>query len=175
MRRAYGPDYMLEMCKISTRAGFRHFLCGGKDGVAAQLKRQLEQMFPAIDIVGTYTPPFRPLTLLDEDRMIAAVNRTSPDIVWIGLSTPKQERFIAQYASRLNASLLVGVGAAFDIHAGLIADAPSWVKRCGLQWLDRLVKEPQRLWRRYLTNNPRFLWNIGLQLSGIRRFDIEEC
>lgn len=175
MRRVYGPDYMLEMCKMSAKAGFRHFLYGGNNGVALQLKRRLEQIVPAIDIVGTYTPPFRPLTTPEEDQMIAAVNCTSPDIVWIGLSTPKQERFMAQYADRLNASLMVGVGAAFDIHAGLLADAPRWVKRCGLQWLDRLVKEPRRLWRRYLTNNPRFLWDIGLQLSGFRRFDINEC
>ncbi len=107
--------------------------------------------------------------------MVAAVNRAHPDIIWVGLSTPKQERFMAQYADRLNASLMVGVGAAFDIHAGLLADAPCWVKSCGLQWLDRLIKEPRRLWRRYLTNNPRFLWDIGLQLSGLRRFDIKEC
>jgi N-acetylglucosaminyldiphosphoundecaprenol N-acetyl-beta-D-mannosaminyltransferase len=175
MRRVYGPDYMLEMCKMSARVGFRHFLYGGRAGVALHLKEQLERMFPAIDIVGTYTPPFHSLTVVEEDRMVAAVNGTRPDIVWIGLSTPKQERFIAQYADRINASLMVGVGAAFDIHAGLLADAPSWMKRCGLQWLDRLVKEPRRLWRRYLTNNPRFLWDIGLQLSGLRRFDIKEC
>ena len=175
MRRVYGPDYMLEMCKMSAMAGFRHFIYGGKAGVATQLKQQLERRVPAIDIVGTYTPPFRSLTPPEGDQMIAAVNRTNPDIVWIGLSTPKQERFMAQYADRLNASLLAGVGAAFDIHAGLLTDAPGWVKRCGLQWLDRLVKEPRRLWRRYLTNNPRFLWAIGLQLSGLRRFDINEC
>jgi N-acetylglucosaminyldiphosphoundecaprenol N-acetyl-beta-D-mannosaminyltransferase len=175
MRRVYGPDYMLEMCKMTARAGFRHFLYGGKAGVALQLKQQLERMVPAIDIVGTYTPPFHPLTPLEENRMIAAVNQTHPDVVWIGLSTPKQERFMAQYADRLDVCLMVGVGAAFDIHAGLLTDAPDWVKRCGLQWLDRLVKEPRRLWRRYLTNNPKFLWDIGLQLSGLRRFEIKEC
>ncbi len=175
MRRVYGPDYMLEMCKMSARAGFRHFLYGGKTGVAERLKQQLELMVSAIDIIGTYTPPFRPLTVSEEDQMIATINRSHPDIVWVGLSTPKQERFMAQYSERLNASLLVGVGAAFDIHAGLLSDAPAWVKNCGLQWLDRLIKEPRRLWRRYLTNNPRFLWDIGLQLSGLRRFDINEC
>ncbi|MGA3055098.1 MAG: WecB/TagA/CpsF family glycosyltransferase [Candidatus Korobacteraceae bacterium] len=175
MRRVYGPDYMLEMCKMTARAGFCHFLYGGKAGVALRLKQRLELMVPAINIVGTYTPPFRPLTPPEEDQMLAAVNQTRPDIVWIGLSTPKQERFMAQYADRLDASLMVGVGAAFDIHAGLLTDAPGWVKRCGLQWLDRLVKEPRRLWRRYLTNNPKFLWDIGLQFSGLRRFEIDEC
>jgi N-acetylglucosaminyldiphosphoundecaprenol N-acetyl-beta-D-mannosaminyltransferase len=171
MRRVYGPDYMLEMCRMTARCGFRHFLLGGKAGVAALLKQNLELIVPAIDIVGTYTPFFRPLTPSEENQMITAVNQTRPDIVWIGLSTPKQERFMAKYADRFDASLLVGVGAAFDIHAGLLTDAPCRMKCCGLQWLDRLVKEPRRLWRRYLTNNPRFLWEIGLQLSGLRRFD----
>jgi N-acetylglucosaminyldiphosphoundecaprenol N-acetyl-beta-D-mannosaminyltransferase len=175
MCRVYGPDYMLEMCRMTARAGVRHFLYGGKAGVALQLKQHLELMVPAIDIVGTYTPPFRPLTPPEEAEMLAAVNQARPDIVWIGLSTPKQERFMAQYADRLDASLMVGVGAAFDIHAGLLIDAPCWVKRCGLQWLDRLIKEPRRLWRRYLRNNPRFLWDIGLQFSGLRKFDINEC
>ncbi|MGB7555518.1 MAG: WecB/TagA/CpsF family glycosyltransferase [Candidatus Korobacteraceae bacterium] len=175
MRRVYGPDYMLEMCTMSARAGFRHFLCGGKAGVAERLKQQLELVVSGIDITGTYTPPFRPLTVSEEDQMLATINRSHPDIVWVGLSTPKQERFMARYRNRLEAPLLVGVGAAFDIHAGLLADAPAWVKNCGLQWLDRLIKEPNRLWRRYLTNNPRFLWDITLQLSGLRRFDINEC
>lgn len=175
MRRVYGPDYMLEMCKLTARLGFRHFLYGGKEGVALRLKQQLEVMVPNIDIVGTYTPPFRPLTLSEEELMLAAVKRTRADIVWVGLSTPKQEGFMAQYADRIDASLLVGVGAAFDIHAGLLNDAPDWVKQCGLQWLDRLAREPGRLWRHYLTNNPKFLWEIGLQLSGLRKFEIHEC
>jgi N-acetylglucosaminyldiphosphoundecaprenol N-acetyl-beta-D-mannosaminyltransferase len=141
MRRVYGPDYMLEMCRLTARSGFRHFLYGGKTGVAVRLKQQLELMVPAINIIGTYTPPFHQLTVSEEDHVIAAINRSRPDIVWVGLSTPKQERFMAQYSARLNAPLLVGVGAAFDIHAGLLADAPAWVQNCGLQWLDRLIKE----------------------------------
>lgn len=172
MRRVYGPDYMLQMCRLSARAGFRNFLYGGKPGVATQLKRQLERMVPAVEIVGTYTPPFGPLDPSEEEEILASINRARPDILWVGLSTPRQERFMAQYAGRLNASLMVGVGAAFDIHAGLLADAPDWVKSCGLQWLDRLLKEPRRLWRRYLTNNPKFLWDIGLQLTGLRRFEL---
>ncbi len=175
MGRVYGPDYMLGLCKLSARGGFRHFLYGGKPGVAKQLQQHLETLVPAIDIVGTYTPPFRSLTPVEEEEMLAFINHTRPDIIWVGLSTPKQEHFMAQYSDRLHASLMVGVGAAFDIHAGLLADAPNWVKPIGLQWLDRLIKEPRRLWRRYLTNNPKFLWDIGMQLSGLRRFDINEC
>ena len=95
-------------------------------------------------------------------------------MVWVGLSTPKQERFMAAMIERLDTCLMVGVGAAFDIHAGLLPDAPMWVKGAGLQWLHRLLHQPRRLWRRYLRNNPEFLWNISLQLAGIRQFDVEQ-
>ena len=172
MGRVYGPDFMLQLCRLSARHDCRHFLCGGKRGVAEKLQARLEILIPAINIVGTYTPPFRPLIPPEEEELIARINESRPDIVWVGLSTPKQERFMAQYIERLNASLMVGVGAAFDIHAGLLTDAPQWVKDCGLQWLDRLCREPRRLWRRYLTNNPRFLWDIALQFSGLKRFEV---
>ncbi len=172
MDRVYGPDFMMQLCRLSARRGYRHFLYGGTRGVAAKLQVRLEILIPGIDIVGTYTPPFRPLTFWDEADVIARINKSRPDIVWVGLSTPKQERFMAQYIERLDTSLMVGVGAAFDIHAGLRSDAPQWVKDCGLQWLDRLCQEPRRLWRRYLTNNPRFLWEIALQFSGLKTFQV---
>lgn len=172
MERVYGPDFMLQLCRLSARHDCRHFLYGGKHGVAEMLRNRLEILVPAINIVGTYTPPFRPLTAQEEENLIAQINQSQPDIVWVGLSTPKQERFMAQYIDRLQATLLVGVGAAFDIHAGLLADAPHWMKNCGLQWLDRLCKEPRRLWKRYLTNNPLFLWNIALQFAGLKRFEL---
>jgi N-acetylglucosaminyldiphosphoundecaprenol N-acetyl-beta-D-mannosaminyltransferase len=172
MRRVYGPDFMLEMCRLSVGRGYRHFLYGGNPGVAETLKQRLESVVPGVSIVGTYTPPFRPLTSAEEDELIKAVAAAHPDIIWVGLSTPKQEYFMARMSNRLDTHLMVGVGAAFDIHAGLLADAPQWMKTCGLQWLHRLLMEPRRLWRRYLTNNPKFLWNITLQLSGIREFDV---
>lgn len=174
MRRVYGPDFMLQMCRQSVTSGCRHFLYGGNPGVAEQLKRRLEILVPGIKIVGTFTPPFRPLLSAEEDALMAAVEETSPDIIWVGLSTPKQERFMAQMIHRLDTHLMVGVGAAFDIHAGLRRDAPGWMKRCGLQWVHRLLQEPKRLWKRYFANNPRFVWNIALQLSGIRSFEINE-
>jgi len=173
MRRVYGPDFMLEMCRASISRGYRHFLYGGSPGVAEKLKRRLHAKMPRLEIVGTYSPPFRPLTPAEKDEVIAAVAVARPDIVWVGLSTPKQERFMAHMIDRLDTHLMVGVGAAFDIHAGLLADAPAWMKRSGLQWLHRLWKEPRRLARRYITNNPLFLWDIALQLSGIRKFEIE--
>jgi N-acetylglucosaminyldiphosphoundecaprenol N-acetyl-beta-D-mannosaminyltransferase len=171
MGRVYGPDFMLQLCKLSARHGHRHFLYGGKRGVAEKLSTRLEILVPGIDIVGTYTPPFRPLTFREEADVIARINKCRPDVVWVGLSTPKQERFMAQYIERFDTRVMVGVGAAFDIHAGLLSDAPQWVKECGLQWLDRLCQEPRRLWRRYLSNNPRFLWDIALQFSGLKRFE----
>ena len=170
MRRVYGPDFMLEMCRLSAKRGYRHFLYGGTEGVAQTLKQRLREMVPGINIVGIYKPPFRPLKPPEEEELAAMVRLARPDIFWVGLSTPKQERFMARYLDRLDTSLMVGVGAAFDIHAGLLADAPQWMKNSGLQWLFRLLKEPRRLWRRYLSNNPRFLWNLGLQISGIKKF-----
>ena len=172
MGRVYGPDFMLQLCRLVAKHGCRHFLYGGKRGVAEKLRDRLDSLVPGIDIVGMYTPPFRPLTRPEEDELVARINQSRPDIVWVGLSTPKQERFMGQFNGRLDATLMVGVGAAFDIHAGLLKDAPQWIKDCGLQWLDRLCREPRRLWRRYLTNNSRFLWNIALQASRVKRFEV---
>jgi len=174
MRRVYGPDFMLEMCRMSPSRGYRHFLYGGNPGVAEKLKRRLESRVPGIRIVGTFTPPFRELTSAEDREFIAMMAEVGPDVIWVGLSTPKQERFMAGMIDRLDTCLMVGVGAAFDIHAGLLPDAPTWMKSAGLQWLHRLLNEPRRLWRRYLRNNPEFLWNISLQLAGIRKFDVEQ-
>jgi N-acetylglucosaminyldiphosphoundecaprenol N-acetyl-beta-D-mannosaminyltransferase len=172
MRRVYGPDFMLEMCRKSVAHGCRHFLYGGGPGTVELLKRELERLVPGVRIVGTYTPPFRPLSPGEEEELAAAAAEAGADIVWVGLSTPKQERFMAHMLDRLNVRLMVGVGAAFDIHAGLLPDAPSWMKCAGLQWLYRLVKEPRRLWRRYLKNNPAFVWGIALQFAGIRKCEL---
>ena len=173
MGRVFGPDYMLAMCRLSISRGYRHFLYGGKEGVTARLRSRLEGIVPGIQIVGAYTPPFRALNEGEEAVLCEAVTRARPDILWVGLSTPKQERFMASHCGRLDVPLMAGVGAAFDLHAGLMKDSPAWVKGCGLQWLDRLRREPRRLWRRYLRNNPLFLWNIGLQAAGVRRFSID--
>ena len=171
MRRVYGPDYMMELCAISVAKGYRHFLYGGKPGVAERLAGVLTTKFPGLQVVGTFTPPFRPLTPEEEDGFIAQVKQGSPEIIWVGLSTPKQERFMARYLDRLEVKLMVGVGAAFDIHTGGIKDAPEWMKRAGIQWAHRLIQEPKRLWKRYLINNPKFVWKVSLQLLGLLKFD----
>ena len=173
MRRVYGPDYMVDMCRFSVSRGYRHFLYGGDYGIAERLATELVRRCPGLQIVGTYTPPFRPLNSNEEAELVALVAEKKPDVFWVGLSTPKQERFMNQFLNKLDVKLMVGVGAAFDIHTGEIKDASPWVKKAGLQWLHRLAQEPRRLWRRYLVNNPKFVWNIGLQVLRLRRFDIE--
>jgi len=173
MARVYGPDYMLELCRWSVSRGYRHFLYGGKPGVAKLLQVKLEEVLPGLQIVGTYTPPFGPLSDAQESELKELVADRKPDILWVGLSTPKQERFMAEHLCKLSVKLMAGVGAAFDIHAGLIGDSPDWIKCCGLQWLDRLRKEPRRLWRRYLKNNPAFVWNLALQMARVRQFCVD--
>jgi N-acetylglucosaminyldiphosphoundecaprenol N-acetyl-beta-D-mannosaminyltransferase len=172
MTRVYGPDYMENVCQRSVSRGYRHFLYGGKDGVAEELRAELTRRFPGLQIVGTYTPPFRPLNADEEEQLRSQLEAARVDIFWCGLSTPKQEKFMAAYSGRLPVKLMVGVGAAFDLLSGNLDEAPDWMKRSGLQWSYRLMKEPRRLWKRYLYNNPRFIWLTMLQLSGLRRFSL---
>lgn len=170
MDRVYGPDFMANLCRLSVRKGYRHYLYGGQPGVAQALKIALQTRFPGLQVVGTYTPPFRSLTQNEETDLLNNVQSAKPDILWVGLSTPKQERFMAEYVDRLRVPLLVGVGAAFDFHTGRIDDAPAWIKRVGLQWLHRLLQDPGRLSKRYLRNNPVFIWRIVLQLFRLRSY-----
>jgi len=173
IRRVYGPDYLMAMCGVSARRGYRHFFYGGKPGVAERLAVLLLEKFPGLEVCGTDTPPFRPLTPSEEDELEARVARAKPDVFWVGLGSPKQERFMAKYCGRFDTKLMVGVGAAFDIHSGAVKEAPKWMKSAGLQWLHRLLQEPRRLWKRYLICIPSFLWMITLQLLAIRKFDVE--
>jgi N-acetylglucosaminyldiphosphoundecaprenol N-acetyl-beta-D-mannosaminyltransferase len=174
MRRVFGPDLMLAVARRSQRTGWTHFLYGGDEGVAEQLRATLAHRFPLMNVVGTYTPPFRCLNEDEESSLIRTIDRLRPDIIWVGLSTPKQERFMAEYLPRLNTTLMIGVGAAFDFHTGRIADSPAWVKLSGLQWLHRLIQEPSRLGKRYLLNNPWFLLLAALQVAGLRRYELQD-
>lgn len=173
MSRVYGPDLMLRVCEMSQATGFTHFLYGGGPGVAEDLKRRLVEQFPRLKIVGTYTPPFRALTSEEEAELVRQVGALKPDIVWVGLSTPKQEKFMVEYVPKLEATLFFGVGAAFDFHAGRVRQAPRWMQRSGLEWLFRLGCEPRRLWKRYLKNNPVFVLRALGQLSGLRKYPLE--
>jgi N-acetylglucosaminyldiphosphoundecaprenol N-acetyl-beta-D-mannosaminyltransferase len=160
MRRVYGPDLMLALCEVAEREGWSSFFYGGKTGVPERLVERLRERFPRLEIVGTYSPPFRPLSQEEDEGVVDLVNSAKPDLVWVGLSTPKQERWMDAHVGRLHAPVLLGVGAAFDIHAGTLPQAPRWMQANGLEWFYRLVREPRRLWRRYLSIVPRFMLQI---------------
>jgi len=173
MDRVFGPDLMYEVCRLSVENGYSHFFYGGRPGVAEQLKEVMTNSFPRLRVVGTYTPPFGPLGSQEQEYLLKHVAKSRPDIFWVGLSTPKQEKFMAEYRHKIQSKIMVGVGAAFDLHVGLLKDAPNWVKSSGLQWLHRLVQDPWRLWKRYLLNNPKFLWRISLQLTRLSKYSLD--
>lgn len=170
MERVTGPDLMLEVMRHEELRDYTHFFCGGKEGVAGELRDQIVARFPFVKIAGTYTPPFGPMSPEQEKEFIEQIGRLKPDIIWVGISTPKQELFMERYLPLLDTTLMFGVGAAFDFHTGRIADCAEWIKRCGLQWFHRLLQDPKHLWRRYLRNNPSFLFSIALQLTGLKSY-----
>jgi N-acetylglucosaminyldiphosphoundecaprenol N-acetyl-beta-D-mannosaminyltransferase len=166
VERVYGPDLMLALCEESLVKRYRHYFYGGAHGVGERLVTRLTRQFSGLQIAGFCSPPFRPLTREEDEELIRVINRTEPDIVWVGLSTPKQEYWMSEHLGRITAPVMVGVGAAFDFHAGIKKQAPCWMRRSGLEWVFRLMTEPRRLWRRYLVNNPLFLWMILLEALG---------
>jgi N-acetylglucosaminyldiphosphoundecaprenol N-acetyl-beta-D-mannosaminyltransferase len=156
--RVYGPDLMARYCERSATTGVRMFLYGGRTQEALiQLHDALCERYPGLRIVGGYSPPFRDLDEEEQREVAAAINASGADVVWVGTGQPKQEKWMAAMRGRLNAPILAGVGAAFDFHAGIVPQAPSWMQRVGLEWLYRLAREPRRLWRRYARYNPRFV------------------
>ncbi|HVU28387.1 MAG TPA: WecB/TagA/CpsF family glycosyltransferase [Verrucomicrobiae bacterium] len=172
MSRVYGPDLMLDVCAWSEQSGCRHFFYGGADGVAQLLAEKLKAKFPKLEIAGTFTPPFRALNPDEEKQLQEQIRVSRPDIFWVGLSTPKQEKFMAEFLPKLDATLMIGVGAAFDFHSGRVKQAPRWMQRGGLEWIYRLCQEPRRLAKRYFRNNPLFLAKIALQIAGFKRYSL---
>jgi N-acetylglucosaminyldiphosphoundecaprenol N-acetyl-beta-D-mannosaminyltransferase len=167
--RVYGPELMDRACARAARTGTRFYLYGGRNqGALAELTRVLRLRHPGLQIVGGYSPPFRELSSDEEDAIAADINRSGADVVWVGIGVPKQEKWMARMRDRLDAPVLVGVGAAFDFHAGLVPQAPPLMQRYGLEWLFRLVQEPRRLWRRYLRYNPRFVAGFTRQYVASR-------
>jgi N-acetylglucosaminyldiphosphoundecaprenol N-acetyl-beta-D-mannosaminyltransferase len=173
VERVYGPDLMLALCECSSVKGYTQFFYGGAAGVADTLASRLQSRFLGLRIAGIYSPPFRALNPAEDAAVVEQINAAKPDIVWVGLSTPKQERWMAGHRARLKAPVLIGVGAAFDFLGGFKRQAPRWMQKAGLEWLFRLASEPRRLGRRYLANNPAFLWLILLQLFGYRQTLLE--
>jgi N-acetylglucosaminyldiphosphoundecaprenol N-acetyl-beta-D-mannosaminyltransferase len=167
--RVYGPDLMLALCSRSQTTGYRHFLYGASADVLDDLTSRLQTRFPLLNVVGSYAPPFRPLNPFEDSQIIDLIKAARPDVVWVGLSTPKQERWMAEHVQQLGAPVLIGVGAAFDFHSGRKRQAPRWMQRSGLEWFFRLVSEPRRLYRRYLVNIPLFAYYLGMEALGLRR------
>lgn len=169
VERVYGPDLMLAFSELAAERSYTSTFYGGAEGVAAQLAHTLTDRYPSLQVASTHSPPFRELTSEEDKAVVDAINEANPDVVWVGLGSPKQDYWIAAHRDRLNAPVLIGVGAAFDMHTGRVAQAPGWMQRSGLEWLFRLAVEPRRLWRRYLIYNPLFILYMALQLTGLRR------
>jgi N-acetylglucosaminyldiphosphoundecaprenol N-acetyl-beta-D-mannosaminyltransferase len=170
VERVYGPDLLLAVCDAGRKNGLTHYFYGGAPGVADELAAKLSARFPGLQVAGTFAPPFRPLNDDERAALQKDVAAKKPDILWVGLSTPKQERFMAEYAPQLSAGLLIGIGAAFDFHSGRTPQAPRWLQRSGFEWLFRLCTEPRRLGPRYFKVNPLFMLRVAAQKSGLRRY-----
>jgi exopolysaccharide biosynthesis WecB/TagA/CpsF family protein len=163
-RRVYGPELMTTFCEQTASEGYRHFLYGGVAGQADRLAEVLMRRFPGMKIAGTYAPPFRSLTEEEDAGVTAMINDAAPDVVWVGLGTPKQERWMHEHRAKLRGAVLVGVGAAFDIHTGTKTQAPEWMREHGFEWFYRLVREPRRLWKRYLIYGSEFVVKAGWEM-----------
>ena len=172
IERVYGPDLMLAVCQSSVSRGYRHFFFGSAPGVPELLARRLRARIPNLQVSGTYSPPFRPLTKQEDLDIVDRINAAKPDIVWVGISTPKQEQWMSEHLGKINAPVLIGVGAAFDFLSGNKPQAPRWIQRTGLEWVFRLISEPFRLWRRYI-EYPLFVLLVLRQLSGLRRYKMD--
>lgn len=172
--RVYGPDLMLALAERSLVKGYRHFFYGGAPEIPERLSCNLKTRFPDLNVVGCYSPPYRPLTEAEDATVTSMINEAQPNIVWIGLSTPKQEQWMMAHVNRLHGAVLIGVGAAFDFHAGVTRQAPRWIQRSGFEWLFRLAVEPKRLWRRYLKVVPLFAYYTALQKLGLKSYLIDD-
>jgi len=165
--RVTGPALMLELCDKGREQGYRHFFYGGGDGIAERLVERLSGEFPGLQVAGTYCPPFTDRVAAEDPAVIDRINATRPDIVWVGLGAPKQEVWMAANRGRLNAAAMIGVGAAFDFHSGNVPWAPTWMRKCGMEWAYRLLAEPKRMWRRNL-DSPMFLSRVLGQAAAKR-------
>ncbi len=163
VERVYGPDLLLETCRAGLNRGYRHYFYGGAPGVAEELAERLGAQYPGLNVVGIESPPFRALTGEETEQMRERLQRAKPDIVWVGIGSPRQERWMASEVAALGVPVLIGVGAAFDFLSGRKAQAPRWVQTSGLEWLFRLLSEPGRLWKRYVLGYPRFVVLILLE------------
>ena len=168
--RVYGPDLLLAICAATAGSELTHFFYGAGPGTAESLAEKLQTRFPGLRVAGTHTPPFRDLTSDETTALETRIHALRPDFFWVGLSTPKQEKFMAAFAPRLDAGVMLGVGAAFDFLSGRVRQAPRWMQRSGLEWVFRLCTEPRRLAPRYFRNNPAFILRVIAQLTGLKKY-----
>jgi N-acetylglucosaminyldiphosphoundecaprenol N-acetyl-beta-D-mannosaminyltransferase len=159
-RRVCGPDLLIDFCSTTKDAGYAHFFLGGQPSVTRKLTHELRSRFPDLRVAGIYSPPFRQLTQEEDDAITTQINRAAPDVLWVGLGCPKQERWMREHRDKLQVPVVIGVGQAFDIHSGNAPQAPLWMREHGLEWLFRLYREPRRLWRRYLIYNTEFIFAL---------------
>lgn len=170
--RVYGPDLMHALCQHSLGHGYRHYFYGGAPGVVEDLTQRLETDYPGLQIVGHYTPPFGPVSEEEDQQIIKDIRAAQPDILWVGISSPRQEIWMAEHILLLNVPVLIGVGAAFDFLSGHKQQAPRWIQRSGFEWLYRFVREPRRMWPRY-SQYPSFLLLLLAQALGLKKFELE--
>ena len=161
MKRTTGPSYMEEILKISAQKGYRHYFYGSTEETLEKLSKVLQHDYPGVQIVGMYSPPFRPLTEEENRLIMEQINESQPDFVWVGLGAPKQERWMAEHQGKIK-GFMVGVGAGFDYFAGNISRAPQWMQEHNLEWVYRLIQDPKRLFKRYIVTNTKFIWNAIL-------------
>ena len=162
MARTTGPSYLEEVLKISAENGWSHYFYGSTEETLEKLRDTLHEKYPDVSVAGMYSPPFRPLTEEEDEAIVAQINTSGADFVWVGLGAPKQENWMAAHQGRVH-GLMVGVGAAFDYMAGNIHRAPKWMQNCNLEWLYRLLQDPKRLFKRYLVTNTKFIWNVCIR------------
>lgn len=165
--RLYGPDVMRAFCALAARKGYRHFFYGGAEGVPELLAANLVCEFQGTKVAGMYSPPFRALTKEEDDEVVRRINDAQPDVLWLGLGCPKQEKWAYEHRSRLNVPIIASVGQAFDLYSGRVTQAPAWMRNSGFEWLFRLITNPRRLWRRYLVYNSQFLFLLMREWAGI--------
>ena len=158
IKRTYGPDLMQALCGLSQQRGYRHYFLGGTREKNNLLVEKLKTRFPKLEIAGSYAPPLRPIGEIEEGPVLDQINVANPDVLWVGLGSPKQDYWMRNHREKLDVPIMIGVGAAFDFIAGTKRQAPLWMRRCGLEWLFRLCCEPRRLWKRYLFGNTQFIY-----------------
>jgi len=166
-RRVYGPELMSAFCETAARKGYRHFFYGGAPGVPEQLASNIKKQYPGSSVAGMFSPPFRPMTQAEDNDIVARINEARPDVLWLGLGCPKQEKWAYEHRSRLHVPIIASVGQAFDIHAERVKQAPSWMREGGLEWFYRLVTNPRRLWKRYLVYNSQFVFLLARERIGL--------